>query len=324
VIAREDRDGAAGASIAGDVRDGLTARPKALPPYLFYDDRGSRLYELITDLPEYYLCRAERGIIAAHAREMVARVVGGPAPASVIELGSGSASKTAVLLSAMLERQPRCAYFPIDVSSCALAAAEKRLAREVPGVHVHALPMTYEAALSALGEIPPPRIVLFLGSSVGNLPDVTAVALLRRVRRALPGETWLLMGTDLRKNPGVLRAAYDDAAGVTAAFNKNILHRINRDLGGHFDPDQFRHLALWNDGESRIEMHLESAEPQEIAVDALHLQVRFRRGETIHTESSCKYDLPRIERLLSAAGFSREASYSDGEGAFAVHLAAGA
>jgi dimethylhistidine N-methyltransferase len=321
VIAREDWDDAGAAAIAGDVRDGLTARPKALPPHLFYDDRGSRLYELITDLPEYYLCRAERSIIAAHARDMVGRIVGGPAPAAVIELGSGTASKTAVLLRALLEQQPRCTYFPIDVSSGALAAAERRLARDVPRALVHALPMTYEAALLALGEIPPPHIVLFLGSSVGNLSDHAAITLLRGVRRALPGETWLLMGTDLRKNPDILRAAYDDAAGVTAAFNKNILHRINRDLGGHFDPDQFHHVALWNEDESRVEMHLESALAQEIAVDALRLRVRFGRGETIHTESSCKYDLPRVERLLSAAGFSREASYSDG--AFAVHLAAG-
>ncbi len=310
-----------GASVAEDVLRGLTARPKTLPPYLFYDDTGSRLYERITELPEYYLTRTERRILSFNARDIVARVARGGDPAAVIELGAGSATKTAILLRAILERQTRCLFVPIDVSRSALAAAQRRLGRDLPMVHVRPLPMTYEKALLTLGHVKPPRVVLFLGSSVGNMADDEASALFQRVRRALPGDTWLLVGTDLRKDPDVLRAAYDDAAGVTAAFNKNLLVRINRELGGRFDLDRFRHLARWNAEASRIEMHLESTQSQEVAIDSLGQRIAFDVGETIHTESCIKYDLARVERLLAAGGFALDAVFSDDEARFAVHLA---
>jgi uncharacterized SAM-dependent methyltransferase len=171
--------------------------------------------------------------------------------------------------------------------------------------------------------VAPPRLVLFIGSSVGNIADEEASALLRRTREALRGDTWLLLGTDLRKSPSVLQAAYDDAAGVTAAFNKNVLARINRELGGHFDLGRFRHRARWNEGASRVEMHLESVEAQEVRIDRLGLRARFAAGETIHTESCSKYDLPRVERLLAAGGFRLEATYHDRERRFALHLASG-
>jgi dimethylhistidine N-methyltransferase len=313
--------GVEGASIADDVRRGLTARPKTLPPYLFYDDTGSRLYERITELPEYYLTRTERRILSSHAHDIVARVAGRGELAAVVELGAGTASKTAIVLRATLERQARSLYVPIDVSRSALAVAQRRLARDLPAVQVRPLPMTYESGLRTLGDLRAPRLVLFVGSSVGNMTDHEASALFDHVRRALAGETWLLLGTDLRKNPDVLRAAYDDAEGVTAAFNKNLLARINRDLGAHFDLDRFRHVARWNDEESRIEMHLESERLQEVAIDKLGLRVAFEAGETIHTESCIKYDLPRVERLLAAGGFSVDTVYSDEGSNFAVHLA---
>jgi uncharacterized SAM-dependent methyltransferase len=181
--------------------------------------------------------------------------------------------------------------------------------------------MTYEQALRVLADVPPPRLVLFIGSSVGNMRDEEAAALLRRVRRALPGDTWLLLGTDLVKSTEVLQSAYDDAGGVTAAFNKNLLVRINRELGGHFVLERFRHVARWSARESSIEMHLLSDSAQEVSVDGLALRVRFEAGESIHTESSIKYDLPRVARLLSAADFGLEATYLDPDGQFALHLA---
>jgi dimethylhistidine N-methyltransferase len=308
-------------ALASDVRRGLTARPKTLPSYLLYDAAGSELYERITGLPEYYLTRVERSILASRAAEIVERASNGSGSLSVVELGAGSAAKTELLLSAALERQRRCLYLPVDVSTAALAGARRRLLGTLIGVEVRPLPMTYERALRVLADVPPPRLVLFIGSSVGNMRDDEASALLRRVRRALPGDTWLLLGTDLLKNAEVLHAAYDDASGVTAEFNKNLLARINRELGGHFLLERFRHMARWSARESRIEMHLQSDAAQEVSVDGLALRVRFEAGETIHTESSIKYDLPRVERILSDGEFGLEETYLDPDGLFAVHLA---
>jgi dimethylhistidine N-methyltransferase len=310
-------------AVADDVRRGLAATPKSLPPYLFYDAEGSALYEQITDLPEYYLTRAEREIFEMRASDIVARV--GPESGGrlrVVELGAGSASKTEVLLRAVVRQQGRCAYVPIDVSGAAIRAAQRRLRVAVPEVTVNPLVMKHEQALLALREAPAaPSLGLFIGSSVGNFEDEEASALLRGLRDALGAGTRLLLGTDLRKSPDVLLQAYDDAAGVTAAFNRNLLSRINRELGGRFDLDRFRHVARWNDGASRIEMHLESTARQEVVIDGLGLCVRFEAGETIHTESSIKYDLPRVERLLGAGGFSIEATFYDAARRFALHLA---
>jgi L-histidine Nalpha-methyltransferase len=310
------------AAIAADVRAGLTSCPKTLPYYLFYDEVGSRLYERITELPEYYLTRAEREILLAHSPAIVDRIAKHSSDTlRVIELGAGNASKTGLLLAAVLKHQGRCLYLPVDISTTALAEAERRLHTELPDLRVRALAMTNEEALRVLADVAPPRLVLFIGSSVGNLADHEASALLGRTRAALRGETWLLLGTDLRKSQRVLLAAYDDAAGVTAAFNKNVLTRINRELGGGFDVGRFRHVARWNDAESRVEMHLESLGAQTVTVDRLGLRVRFDAGETIHTESSTKYDIPRVERLVAAGGFQLEATYYDGDRRFALHLA---
>jgi L-histidine N-alpha-methyltransferase len=308
--------------VADDVRRGLLASPKALPPHLFYDAMGSQLYERITELPEYYLTRAERSIFEVHADSFVQHAGGsGGRPLTVVELGAGSAAKTELVLRAVLRRQPRCLYVPIDVSLTAVEDARARLAGALPAVRVRPLVMTHEEAVRGLKGTPAPQLLMFIGSSVGNFEDEEASRLLGGIRHALGPDAVLLLGTDLRKRPDVLIRAYDDAAGVTAAFNKNLLARINRELGGHFDLARWKHVARWNDAASRIEMHLESTVRQEVPIDALGLRVAFEAGETIHTESSIKYDVPRVDRLLEAAGFHRDETYYDDAKRFAVHLA---
>jgi L-histidine Nalpha-methyltransferase len=309
------------ASIAADVRAGLEAKPKRLSPHLFYDAEGSRLYEEITLLPEYYLTRTESAILRERADEIVRRAARGPGPLRIIELGAGSATKTELLLRAALRRQDACVYVPVDVSRTAIDEAKERLARELPGVDVQPHVMPHFEAFRHLRRGPGPDLVLFIGSSIGNFEDDEAVALLAGVHDALGPRASLLLGTDLRKSPDVLLRAYDDRAGVTAAFNKNILVRINRELGGDFDTSRFRHVARWNEGASRIEMHLESVARQTVKIASLGMRVAFEPGETIHTESSVKYDLPRVGRLLADAGFHIEETFFDGDRRFAVHLA---
>jgi dimethylhistidine N-methyltransferase len=305
-----------------DVRRGLCALPKWLPPYLLYDAVGSQLFERITQLPEYYLWRAERSIFQENAPEIVARARGSARCLEVVELGAGDGSKTQLLLREVLEQGAECEYVPIDVSDAAIEGARRRLRAELPRVCVRPLAMTHDEALAALPiGWDAPRLFLFIGSSVGNLDDAEARTLLAGVRRSAGGNASLLLGTDLRKSPGPLLRAYDDRARVTAAFNMNVLARINRELGGQFELDRFRHLVRWNEAASRIEMHLESLVEQEVAIERLALRVRFSRGETIHTESSIKYDLQRVERLLARSGFALERTLYDGAHSFAVHLA---
>jgi L-histidine N-alpha-methyltransferase len=311
-------------SIAADVRGGLSAMPKKLPPYLFYDREGSALYEQITELPEYYLTRTERAILAAHADEIVLRAseIGGPG-GRIIELGAGSATKTELLLDAAMRRHGRCVYVPVDVSESALEEAKGRLGQKLPEVIVKPYPMSHAEAFRVLRAEGQGDLVLFIGSSIGNFDDADAVRLLRGAHDALGPRVSLLLGTDMRKSPEVLVRAYDDRAGVTAAFNKNILLHINRQLGSSFDPARFRHVAFWNEAASRIEMHLESLERQRVRIEALDLTVSFERGETIHTESSVKYDLAHVERLLTGSGFVLNKTFYDKDRLFAVHLARG-
>jgi dimethylhistidine N-methyltransferase len=311
-------------TLAADVRRGLTRHPKALPPYLFYDAAGSELYEQITRLPEYYLTRAEAEIISARASDIVQRIARRETGSlRVVELGAGTATKTQDLLQEVVRRLGRSLYIPVDISASALAEAERRLRRDVPGLAIQPLVMAHERALHVLRDITSPCLVLFIGSSVGNLTDDEAKALLGRVRVAFRGSPWLVLGTDLRKSPRTMLPAYDDAEGVTAAFNKNVLTRINRELGADFDLDCFRHVARWNEATSAVEMHLESVGAQWVTLRQLGMRVRFADGETIHTESSAKYDLPRVERLLSGAGFALETTYFDAHERFALHLARG-
>ncbi|HEY8211228.1 MAG TPA: L-histidine N(alpha)-methyltransferase [Myxococcaceae bacterium] len=300
------------------VRQGLTAQPKRLPPYLFYDREGSQLFEAITELPEYYLTRSELQLFQAHGPAIAAAA---GEVSAVVEFGSGSAKKTQVLLEALLRSSPKAAFVAVDVSAAAVEMTRATLRARFPSLEVVPIQDEFHRALGKVQERPGRKLVLFIGSSVGNFDGAEAVELLAGLRAAMrPGDA-LLLGTDLRKDPALLVPAYDDAQGVTARFNKNLLARINRELGGHFDPDAFRHVAVWNGEASRIEMHLESVRAQVVAVDGLEMSVRFERGERIHTESSYKYTPEMVEEILRRAGFQREHTWTDDRGLFAEHLA---
>jgi dimethylhistidine N-methyltransferase len=306
--------------VAAAVREGLAARPKRLPPWLFYDETGSRLFDQITRLPEYYLTRTEREILLLHSGAMIAAAAAG-ARLRIAELGAGSADKTRLLLAAAVERQGTVLYEPVDVSLSALGAARARIEAEIPGVTVAPWVEDYTQGL----ELDPPgpgerRLVLYIGSSIGNFEPGEAARLLEKIRAGLnPGDA-LLLGVDLVKDEATLLAAYDDAAGVTAAFNRNLLVRLNRELGGDFDPEAFKHRAIWNRAESRIEMHLESRIAQRVRLAALDLEVEFAPGETIHTENSYKYLPGQAESMLAASGFTPSATWTDVRGWFAVCL----
>jgi L-histidine Nalpha-methyltransferase len=305
--------------IGSEVLAGLTARRKTLSPWLFYDEAGSELFEAITELPEYYVTRTERQILAAHAEEMIAAASGGQT-LSVVELGAGTATKTGLLLKAAVKLQGSVKYSPIDVSETALEQARVRLETELPQVTVNPIVADYTEGMrfhAASGR----RLVLYIGSSIGNFAPADAVDLLRGVRaQLLPGDC-LLLGTDMVKDTATLLAAYDDAAGVTARFNLNVLTRINRELDGRFPLTLFRHKARWNEQQSRIEMHLESLLPQRIAIHGLGLEVRFALGETIHTENSYKFTDSQVESLVSRAGFRVKRQWSDEKKWFTVYLA---
>lgn len=295
---------------------------KWLPSWLFYDAEGSRLFDAITELPEYYLTRAERGIFERDADAIIAAAARGSVAAlKVVELGAGTAGKSQILLSAVVRRQGACLYVPIDVSASALAEAQARLAREEPMVSVRPLAVQHEAALPEVQKLGPRRLVLFIGSSIGNFDDDDAVALLRSVRACLAPGGALLLGADKKKDPARLLPAYDDSAGVTAAFNKRCLHQLNAVLGAGFDVDRFRHVAVWNEARSRIEMHLESVGEQAVCLGRAGGTVAFVDGERIHTESSHKYSDEKIRAILAQAGFALEQSFVDDDGLFGVHLA---
>jgi L-histidine Nalpha-methyltransferase len=314
----------ASSAIAMEVFAGLSERPKTLSPWLFYDQAGSRLFEAITELPEYYVTRTERQILAKHAAEIVAAAAGGR-DLSIIELGAGTATKTGLLLNAAVAQQGSVTYYPIDVSETALQEARTRLESELPEVTVEPIVADYtegmrqnNAGLAGAGR----RLVLYIGSSIGNFSPADAIEVLRGVRAQLTPGDCLLLGTDMVKATNMLLAAYDDAAGVTAAFNMNMLIRINRELDATFNPQLFRHQARWNEQHSRIEMHLESLLAQKVAVRALDLEVRFSLGETIHTENSYKFTDQRVLALLTRAGFKLRKQWSDDNKWFTVYLAA--
>jgi L-histidine Nalpha-methyltransferase len=311
--------------VSAAVREGLTARPKRLPAWLFYDDAGSRLFDAITELPEYYLTRTERGILAANAAEMIAQAAGG-SHLHIVELGAGSADKTRLLLKAATELQRTVQYEPVDVSASALELARQRIEREIDGVTVTPRVMDYthgDGSRLHLGPVDcsERRLVVYIGSSIGNFEPQQAAKLLRRVRAGLRAGDGLLLGMDEAKDEATLLAAYDDEAGVTAAFNRNLLVRLNRELDAEFDLESFEHCAVWNQTKSRIEMHLKSRSAQRVRVGALELTVEFAAGESIHTENSYKYQPGQADALLAGAGFRAEATWKDARGWFAVCLA---
>ncbi|MEU2109387.1 L-histidine N(alpha)-methyltransferase [Streptomyces sp. NPDC019507] len=303
---------ATSAALRDDVRHGLTRTPKELPPKWFYDARGSELFEEITRLPEYYPTRAEREIISGRARDIAAAT----GARTLVELGSGSSEKTRFLLDALPELH---SYVPVDVSESALTGAAESLLADRPGLHVHALIADFTRVL-ALPDTPGPRLVAFLGGTIGNLLPGERAEFLRSVRALLaPGDA-LLLGTDLVKDERVLVAAYDDAAGVTAEFDRNVLAVVNRELGADFPLDGFEHVAVWNAQEEWIEMRLRAREATKVRIRELDLVVPFEAGEEIRTEVSAKFRQEGVRSELAAAGMKLTEWWTDSGGRFALSL----
>jgi L-histidine N-alpha-methyltransferase len=307
-------------TFAEDVRRGLTSTPKFLYPKYFYDELGSRLFEAITVLPEYYPTRAEAEILRTHASEIVATLGG---PVWLLELGSGDGQKTRLVIEALLARQGKLEYVPVDISESAVEASSRSLLFSYPELRITGYIGEYQTALRKIREdrrAPGLTLVLFLGSTLGNLDPEERRVLLRDVRALLnPGEGFLL-GVDLKKPESELLPAYDDALGVTAAFNLNLLVRVNRELRGEFDLGGFRHKAVYNPREGRVEMHLESRRAQTVAIRELGIEVPFAAGETIHTESSYKFDREQVAALAADTGFEVRKTWTDSEERFASNL----
>lgn len=303
-------------ALRADVRAGLTASPKWVSPKWFYDTVGSALFEDITRLPEYYPTRAEREVLGRRAAEIAATT----GAHSLVELGSGSSEKTRLLLSALRERGTLAEFVPQDVSAEFLRDAVKAIMADYPGLRVHGVVGDFTEHLDMLpGESP--RMVAFLGGTIGNLIPEEREKFLHSVRDVLdPGE-WLLLGTDLVKDPEVLVRAYDDAQGVTAEFNRNVLRVLNRELGGDFDVDAFEHVALWNAEREWIEMRLRATRAMHVHLDELGLDVEFAAGEELRTEVSAKFRRDGVRRELEDAGFELHRWWTDEEGRFAVSLA---
>lgn len=314
----EDSRSARTATFADDVRAGLSGKPKRLAPKYFYDDLGSALFEAICKLPEYYVTRAESEIFERHAVDIIASVEG---PLELVELGSGSAVKTRLLIDDILSRQPQLRYHAIDISPDALVTSARVLTEAHPGLSVHAYAYDYVSLFDSTTLVTRDRtLVLFLGSNIGNYDPVPAAQLLRSVGRNLkPGDA-ILLGVDLKKSIEVLEAAYNDSTGVTAAFNKNLLGRINRELGGHFDLDAFEHEVHYLPVRGSVDSFLVARREQIVRVDAIDMTFAFEAGEAVHTESSYKFSLDDIERLSHGTGFSLARTWTDEQRRFAVNL----
>ncbi|MET8942813.1 L-histidine N(alpha)-methyltransferase [Streptomyces sp. NPDC004542] len=311
-VTRTLAEDATDAALRADVLRGLTASPKTLPPKWFYDARGSELFEQITELPEYYPTRAEREILTARSGE-IASATGAR---TLVELGSGSSEKTRYLIDALTGLR---VYVPVDVSESALTQAGQALVAERPELEVHALIADFTAALP-LPDTPGPRLLAFLGGTLGNLLPAERARFLASVRALLsPGDA-LLLGTDLVKDEDVLVRAYDDAAGVTAEFNRNVLAVVNRELGADFEPGAFEHVALWDGANEWIEMRLRSRAAQTVKIPALDLAVDFAAGEELRTEVSAKFRRDGITAELAAAGMELSNWWTDSQGRFALSL----
>jgi len=303
------------AALEADARAGLTASPKGLLPKYFYDDRGSELFDEITRLDEYYPTRAERAILAARADE-IASITGAD---TLVELGSGTSEKTRLLLDALSRAGQLRRFVPFDVSETTLRAAAHDIAGDYPAIDVHAVVGDFERHLDRLpsgGR----RVVAFLGGTIGNLTPETRARFLSTLAAGLEPGDWLLLGTDLVKEPSRLVAAYDDRDGVTAAFNRNVLSVLNRELGADFDPDGFDHVARWVADAEWIEMRLRARTAHTVKIPALDLAVEFDRGEEMRTEVSAKFRDARVATELAAAGLTRQCFWTDPAGDFAVSL----
>ena len=304
------------AALRADALAGLTAEPKTLRPRWFYDERGSELFDEITRLPEYYPTRTERGLLTAHVAEIAVLT----AADTLVELGSGTSGKTRLLLTALAAHGTLRRFVPVDVDASVLRSAGAALTAEHPGLTVDAVVADFTTGLT---ELPRDgrRLVAFLGSTIGNLEPVERAAFLHALAGTLrPGDSFLL-GTDLVKDPDRLVRAYDDAAGLTAAFNRNVLSVLNRELDADFDPAAFTHVAVWDAEREWIEMRLRSARPQTVCVAALDLEVSFAAGEELRTEVSAKFRRDGIEAELAGAGLRMTHWWSDAAGDFALSLA---
>jgi L-histidine N-alpha-methyltransferase len=309
-------------ALTREVRRGLIARPRSLSPWMFYDAEGSRLFERITALPEYYPTRTERAILAGNADAIVARVHSDRSlPLRLVELGAGTASKTCILLEAALRLSDDVAYMPVDVCSNALESACENVASALPEVRMEPIVQNYVTHPLQLEPFDGTTLALYIGTSIGNFSPEEARLILRNLRFQLQTGDALLLGTDMVKDESTLLAAYDDSDGITAAFNLNMLHRLNRELGANFDTAHFRHRVLWNSIESRIEMHLESTREQDVYIEDASLDLHFVRRETIHTENSYKFTDRSISRLLNEAGFDIGGAWKDSRGWYTLTLA---
>ncbi|MDH6060948.1 L-histidine N(alpha)-methyltransferase [Chrysosporum bergii ANA360D] len=286
-------------NVGTDVIKGLTETPKTLTPCYLYDDRGSELFEQICELPEYYLTRTETKILQQCAGE-IARITG---PCELVELGSGSSTKTRIILEAYQQLGQSLLYVPVDVSAGILESSARLLLADYPSLQVHALVGTYELALAQI--LPsqlPSRIIVFIGSTLGNLKPQECDIFLSQITNALQIGEYFLLGIDLQKPKHILEPAYNDSQGVTAAFNLNMLAHLNHRFGGNFDTTQFEHWAFYNQTDNQIEMHLRSLRSQSVELSALNLQVNFTAGETIRTEISRKFDLAMMQQQLQDRG----------------------
>jgi L-histidine Nalpha-methyltransferase len=310
------RDGAL-ATLAGDVRAGLSATPKSLPPKYFYDSRGSELFERITELPEYYPTRIEQAILDEVGSEIVDRVQ----PAELVELGPGSARKTNALLDPMHGSGRARRYVPVDVSESAVEETATRLAGEYDGLAIHGIVGDFERDLERIPQSDDRRLIAFLGGTIGNFNALERSVMLAKMREQLGPEDRLLIGTDLVKDRERLEAAYNDTAGVTAEFNRNVLNVINANLDADLDPERFEHRALYDERRQWIEMHLCARGAHEARIDALDMEVTFDEGEHIRTEISCKFTEGRLEREYARAGLDLLDVYTDSERLFALSLA---
>ncbi len=306
------------AGLAEDVRRGLATKPKRFLPKYFYDELGSQLFEAICLLPEYYLTRAENDILTRYADEIVAEVAG---ELTLLEMGSGSASKTRLIIEALLRKQSKLLFVPVDISATALDSSSRILLQSYPRLKIEAYAADYFAGLAELSKTTRGRtLALFLGSNISNFDPGEALKFLRALREVLREGDALLLGADLKKEKQVLEAAYNDALGVTAAFNLNVLARINRELGGDFDLHQFQHHAFYNAEMGRVEIYIESLREQTVRISQLDVEVHFGQGEQIHTENSHKYDLDDIAKLAGETGFRRARTWLDEEEQFSSNL----
>jgi L-histidine N-alpha-methyltransferase len=310
--------GAQGAEMAHEVRTGLTARPKELAPKYFYDERGSQLFEQITELPEYYPTRAEREILSSRSDEILAAA---GCPRTLVELGSGSAAKTRHLLSAMEDAGCLEVFVPVDISEEITHQTAASLVEEYPDLQVSGLVCDFEQDLELIPEADGGRLIAFLGGTIGNLYPAPRGDFLSRIAALLGPEDRLLLGTDLVKDTARLEAAYNDSTGVTAEFNKNVLAVLNRELGADFDPAAFEHQARFDEEEAWMDIGLRSTVEQTVRVDGLDLTVRFAAGERMRTEISAKFTRERLEAIYRDAGLELSGWFTDPAGDYALSLA---